>query len=1212
MSFYGGTPKRARPAAGEIGSTPFRSQSSNRFRSSLVPMSRQAASPGPKRPAAGAQQSSGKLTGFSTTQRDLFRTTSTPKAQPFAPELSPATHAKNAEARKIAPQRSVLNGMNTTGAKDLFPMRIPSPDPELSGEALAKQVPEDSGNIGGSVYADQYLADKCPSHFDDLQRRQFFCILDLRRLKYASDEIFLKKDWKLNILNFAKEYEKSRSIILLRYGLYEFKNVKPNPDTMRKWRAANGLPELPVDASDNVTQSSSPKRVGASGNKRKADDDLTSKNSAQSTGANKRRNFTSESTDEFPSSKRRVVDDDEQRSTPSAATSAFAKILDKTQSPAKKPSSTEQSASAIFASQIPNKESAASSANSNPFKPTSNGNVFAASATSIFSNPAKGASDGSILSGHKVGTVPTNTSGIFSYLSESSNNSGNEVDDDEGDEPEEDEEDGSEPESQNERESQELAPSYNASVAASAGTNTPPTQTKGSLFAPSTTSSTPNIFGTSTPNGVEPKGGLFGRVKLGSDGQPVRLTPGPEDKENVAGGNKSETSAKPTAGNFTFDATKAAISFGSSASKPATSESETTPAETPKFNTTPSAAPGSLFGAPINAKPAAPVLFGAPSNPPEMKALSAAPAPSIFSASKSVSPAPGPATLFGKAPQPADSAAAKEDSASSIFSGFGAKNNTPAAVAPLFGGAQSKKRGADGEDEPSAKRQAPGKAASTSIFGNSTSSFGAASATSASQPANSIFGTAAKPASTDIFAKSGSPSVSFQPPAADKAKPLFAASSSEAPKPAAAPLFGASSADSSKTFQFGSSQPAPTKPTQAPVASIFANAAPASSGGFNFGAPAPKPATENKPATPSFNFGGAKPAEAAAPPSFSFGGSTNASPAVSFGATPSGAGAQSFDFNFGGGGSGPGAASTTFSFGAGGGGGGAAAGGSSFTFSAGGNNGTSISNPFAQANGSGNSTSMFGSAPTNASTTPAPKPTTSFSFGAGSQTTAPGSSMFGGSQLNGGSTVNGGPSFSFTQATPQKETKPMGFFGGLGLPGADGSARGGSPMPAPSSVGTTPVNGTPEPQTQNEDGDAEAPQEQVSLTEGGPGEEDEIVVHELRARALKYIPVDKDADEEDKKKSPWTTQGLGKLRVLKNKTTGSVRLLMRAEPRGHIAINKALLADVPYTANAKTLNFMTASDNGSGLETWLLQVKTPEMAQELAAVLEANKSANKK
>jgi len=167
-------------------------------------------------------------------------------------------------------------------------------------------------------------------------------------------------------------------------------------------------------------------------------------------------------------------------------------------------------------------------------------------------------------------------------------------------------------------------------------------------------------------------------------------------------------------------------------------------------------------------------------------------------------------------------------------------------------------------------------------------------------------------------------------------------------------------------------------------------------------------------------------------------------------------------------------------------------------------------------------------------------------------------------------------------------------------------------MPAPSSVGTTPVNGTPEPQTQNEDGDAEAPQEQVSLTEGGPGEEDEIVVHELRARALKYIPVDKDADEEDKKKSPWTTQGLGKLRVLKNKTTGSVRLLMRAEPRGHIAINKALLADVPYTANAKTLNFMTASDNGSGLETWLLQVKTPEMAQELAAVLEANKSANKK
>lgn len=170
----------------------------------------------------------------------------------------------------------------------------------------------------------------------------------------------------------------------------------------------------------------------------------------------------------------------------------------------------------------------------------------------------------------------------------------------------------------------------------------------------------------------------------------------------------------------------------------------------------------------------------------------------------------------------------------------------------------------------------------------------------------------------------------------------------------------------------------------------------------------------------------------------------------------------------------------------------------------------------------------------------------------------------------------------------------------------------GSPMPAPSSIGTTPVNGTPEPQTQQEDGDAEAPQAQLSLTEGGPGEEDETIVHEVRAKAIKYIPIDKDADEDDQKKSPWSTQGVGPLRVLKNKTTGTVRILLRAEPRGHIALNKALLSDVSYTAKDKTLNLMTSDDNGTGLETWVLQVKKPEFAQELASILEANKGANKR
>lgn len=108
---------------------------------------------------------------------------------------------------------------------------------------------------------------------------------------------------------------------------------------------------------------------------------------------------------------------------------------------------------------------------------------------------------------------------------------------------------------------------------------------------------------------------------------------------------------------------------------------------------------------------------------------------------------------------------------------------------------------------------------------------------------------------------------------------------------------------------------------------------------------------------------------------------------------------------------------------------------------------------------------------------------------------------------------------------------------------------------------------------------------------------------------LKFISVDK--RDEDKQTAPWVTQGVGPLRVLKNKTTGTVRIVLRAEPRGHIAINKTILADMEYKAKEKTINLVATSEDGAGLETWLLQVKKPELALELAGVLEANKSANK-
>lgn len=135
------------------------------------------------------------------------------------------------------------------------------------------------------------------------------------------------------------------------------------------------------------------------------------------------------------------------------------------------------------------------------------------------------------------------------------------------------------------------------------------------------------------------------------------------------------------------------------------------------------------------------------------------------------------------------------------------------------------------------------------------------------------------------------------------------------------------------------------------------------------------------------------------------------------------------------------------------------------------------------------------------------------------------------------------------------------------------------------------------------DPDAEK-HEQIDLTTLGAGTEDEEVIHDVRAKALKFVP-----NNERSPDNPWVNQGVGKLWVLKHKETNAVRVLLRTDPSGKIVLNKALLAQVNYEATGKTLKLLAAADSGKGLETYILQVKTPEFASDLAEVLQANKPA---
>lgn len=166
-------------------------------------------------------------------------------------------------------------------------------------------------------------------------------------------------------------------------------------------------------------------------------------------------------------------------------------------------------------------------------------------------------------------------------------------------------------------------------------------------------------------------------------------------------------------------------------------------------------------------------------------------------------------------------------------------------------------------------------------------------------------------------------------------------------------------------------------------------------------------------------------------------------------------------------------------------------------------------------------------------------------------------------------------------------------------------------------MATTPAGGTPEPSTQaagatsGEAGEDGEKHEQISLTEGL--EKDEDILHDVRAKVLKFVPAGEGADDKKaKSKSPWSTQGIGPLRLLKHKESKVVRLLLRAEPRGHVAMNRAILADMSYKADKKYVRMTTSNEAGDGLETWMIQVKTEAMAKDLAEALEKYKEDNKK
>lgn len=918
----------------------------------------------------------------------------------FAPRI-PANSMRESftavtPGRKYRGTTADLNGraMSKMAGSNLFNMRIASPPPELDGEELAKQVPKDPNRVG-SVYADEYLSHLVPSELDDLQRRQFFCVLDLRRLKYAATEIFAKKDWRVNIMNFAKEYEKSRSLIMLRYGLYEFKTVPASREVLQKWKQENNVPEEDdeMDGAPAPTANGTSSKSRAS-TKRRAEDDLT-KDSDSAFAAptpSKRRATDREPLTEFSAT------------TSNAGATPFVRKAkrgaEQLDEPKENQPNRKKSGTLSIFEDVTN--SPARSAAS-PTKPAPQ---------SIFAQPAKTSGQSTVSGGFKAPT----SGNIFGHLSERNS-------------PETSEnEEGSEAESEAIPESSPAAKAAAAPRAAPAATST--------LLGAKPTTSTGDI---STAASVSTKApSLFDRITKGADGEPVRSTVFGEDKPadqqtTTELFSSLKRPASPSSESQPRNKTwnpNTPLKFGAKPSEPAppifgAATTETTsifankPTESSgfKFGSTETPKAGgaapSMFGTQVQdfakekeaSKLAAPSLFGGAAKPTE-------PSTSLFgNASKT--------PLFGQKSdqqKPAGSAvppttpglfAAQSKAASttpfgnplgtlsteaepkSIFASLNAPAPTTTPAPSSFGTANDKSSGllfgAKSDDKPSATplfgAKSDDKPSSTPLFGgfgaqpSSNSTLFGAKSTAAEEKKEESAPKRKKPDSDEAGAVFGSGSTepsskkfSFgdsAPTPAPSLPPKTAAAANGADD--AGSIFGAVSQEGQKTYSFGgtpSSTPAPpaSKPAQTPApSSLFGNTTPQSE------APKTQPSIFANAAAPSTGFKfGAGPSNT---PSSLFGGASNT---------------NKVDTN----------QPLTTSFGSGG-----APATSSFTFGAGGDQ-ASFKNPFvsgtngtatpsfdfgANQNQSGNTPFQFGGP--SASTIP---PSTSFTFGGDSQTATSG------------------------------------------------------------------------------------------------------------------------------------------------------------------------------------------------------------------------------
>lgn len=180
----------------------------------------------------------------------------------------------------------------------------------------------------------------------------------------------------------------------------------------------------------------------------------------------------------------------------------------------------------------------------------------------------------------------------------------------------------------------------------------------------------------------------------------------------------------------------------------------------------------------------------------------------------------------------------------------------------------------------------------------------------------------------------------------------------------------------------------------------------------------------------------------------------------------------------------------------------------------------------------------------------------------------------------GGAPATNGPPFSFLNASGTSSAVPSGLNSPL-------TSRATTPFSADETSGK-------ESATDKDDNTSNDTQLLLTdLTEEEKRDEDVLFDCKGRANLL------------DKETKNWVIQGTGPVRILKNKSTRVVRVVMRKAPGGSIVLNTRLVPKLLATATKKAVTFTVAVDGA--FNKWHLQFGKAESAEEFAKAYNDNR-----